>query len=49
MAVFEGLIETLSPVRPELVEWPSFFTNQEGKGFDRLSPNGAGLAGVSKL
>jgi hypothetical protein len=33
---------TSFPVRPELVEGPSFTWNptKKGQGFDRLSPNG---------
>jgi len=35
----------LSTVRPELVEGPFFFlaaVQSEGRGFDKLSPNGVG-------
>ncbi|MDG2535506.1 hypothetical protein P6144_17725 [Sphingomonas sp. HITSZ_GF] len=38
-------------VRPELVEGPFFFAAvlQEGRGFDKLSPNGVGAVRNSEV
>ena len=35
--------QTAAPARPEPAEAPSFSANEEGRGFDRLSPNGGAV------